>query len=262
MADASQRANGTTTQRRQPVARPAQRGAAQHGAGPQRKVDASRLKAQRYRDTLNGISEVLPFLFISGAQAAHDSAALEAFNITHVVNATQGEPNDVAGVTYLRVPVPDAPSADLTRWWKSASSHLEHARRGSSCCLVHCTHGQSRSVSLVLAYLVTKQRMPLADAFNLVKRQRCVAAPNSGFMTQLCKLEIECGLRPSVDCEHYAATGKVRTPLVLPQVTRPALEGGERPAQRPGAIRKVQGKDAIQRVQGKDARNRKSAHRQ
>ena len=52
--------------------------------------------------------------------------------------------------------------------------------------LVHCASGVSRSVSMVLSYLITqKMYMNLDDALTFVRKNRPQASPNIGFRMQL-----------------------------------------------------------------------------
>ena len=55
--------------------------------------------------------------------------------------------------------------------------------------LVHCIQGISRSVSIVIAYLMVFRRMSLRAAYDLVRSQRPRAHPNPGFILQLLTLE-------------------------------------------------------------------------
>jgi protein-tyrosine phosphatase len=55
--------------------------------------------------------------------------------------------------------------------------------------LVHCQMGKSRSVAIVIAYLMKYMNMKLNDAFNYVKRIRKIALPNLGFMKALGQFE-------------------------------------------------------------------------
>jgi len=57
--------------------------------------------------------------------------------------------------------------------------------------LVHCMAGVSRSVSMVLCFLMLKRDMRLADALRHVKQRRPIACPNDGFARQLAALESE-----------------------------------------------------------------------
>lgn len=54
---------------------------------------------------------------------------------------------------------------------------------------MNCRKGMSRSVSIVLAYLVLREDFSLQAAWRLIKTQRPVACPNTGFRRQLLQLE-------------------------------------------------------------------------
>lgn len=56
--------------------------------------------------------------------------------------------------------------------------------------LVHCQVGVSRSATIVLAYLMLKQNMTLAEAIKKVKERRGIY-PNQGFLKQLINLHIQ-----------------------------------------------------------------------
>ena len=80
--------------------------------------------------------------------------------------------------------------------------------------LVHCAAGVSRSVSIVLAYLVIKRNMSLADSIAMVRAARPIMNPNLGFLRQLITLEtsVRGGAPSSVDAdEYYLATMTMRT---------------------------------------------------
>ncbi len=49
--------------------------------------------------------------------------------------------------------------------------------------------GASRSVAVVLAYLMAREGMALGDAWRLVKQRRPVARPNRGFAEQLIAMD-------------------------------------------------------------------------
>lgn len=54
--------------------------------------------------------------------------------------------------------------------------------------LVHCIMGVSRSATLVLAYLMLRQRLSLRDALRRVVQKRAVY-PNRNFLSLLLKLD-------------------------------------------------------------------------
>ena len=62
--------------------------------------------------------------------------------------------------------------------------HLQAARQSGGCVLVHCSQGVSRSVTLVVAYLMWKLGKGYYEVFETVKAVRGVASPNIGFSCQ------------------------------------------------------------------------------
>ena len=57
--------------------------------------------------------------------------------------------------------------------------------------LVHCYAGLSRSVTVIVAYLMQNERMLLDEALRFVKHKRPYAQPNPGFLKQLVEFELE-----------------------------------------------------------------------
>ena len=61
--------------------------------------------------------------------------------------------------------------------------------RPSSCVLVHCMAGVSRSASVVIAFLIASQGWSLDEAMSFVKSKRKNISPNVGFAEQLANFE-------------------------------------------------------------------------
>jgi atypical dual specificity phosphatase len=51
--------------------------------------------------------------------------------------------------------------------------------------LIHCLAGMSRSVTIVIAYIMSVTPLTLEETLNLVKSVRPTVCPNSGFRKQL-----------------------------------------------------------------------------
>ncbi|XP_003408956.1 dual specificity protein phosphatase 13A [Loxodonta africana] len=142
------------------------------------------------------VDEVWPNLFIGDAATANNRFELWKLGITHVLNAAhgglycQGGPDFYgSNVSYLGVPAHDLPDFNISAYFSSAADfiHCALSTPGAKV-LVHCVVGVSRSATLVLAYLMLRQKLSLRQAVITVRQHRWVF-PNRGFLHQLCQLD-------------------------------------------------------------------------
>lgn len=61
----------------------------------------------------------------------------------------------------LRCPIRDEENVDIAAYFSKAHTFIEQARGRGTAVLVHCHEGKSRSITLVLAYLMKSQARPL-----------------------------------------------------------------------------------------------------
>lgn len=66
---------------------------------------------------------------------------------------------------------------------------IDDARLHSLPTYVHCRAGKSRSVTVVLAFLIHSHRWPLKKAYAYVAERRRGISPNIGFMSELLSYE-------------------------------------------------------------------------
>lgn len=141
-------------------------------------------------DPTNGghIVQVLPHLFLGNAAAAVNQDLLRAHGITHVVTAAVG---DGVGALfpdqflYHEVCIEDSSGAALLPHLGPACDFIQAAmategdRPGCLWCggavLVHCVVGTSRSVAIVLAFLVGRRGFTLRSALLHVMGQRAAS---------------------------------------------------------------------------------------
>ena len=90
---------------------------------------------------------------------------------------------------YLRVPIKDSRESNLIDYFDQVADMIEKTREKDGRSLVHCVAGVSRSVSLVLAYLMKYADMSLKSAFQHVRSVRPQVRPNTGFFKQLIEYE-------------------------------------------------------------------------
>lgn len=117
-------------------------------------------------------SVVTPFICIGDREEAANKTKLISLGVTHVLNAAAQLPNyHEEHFLYHHVTILDADDADIKPFFEDAFEFIDDARRANTRCFVHCVAGVSRSVTLVVAYMVSRMRMSLVDAMNVVRGQ-------------------------------------------------------------------------------------------
>eukprot|EP00439_Symbiodinium_sp_Y106_P082455 s400_g21.t2 len=127
-------------------------------------------------------------LYISGAFFAQSLPLLRQLGVSHIVNVTKAPNAFESKFTYHQVAIEDDRSINLLQVLDAALAFIHDARTQScNCCvLVHCREGVSRSVSVVLAYLMRFEQLSLSDAMRLLQERRSGSCrPNAGFLQQL-----------------------------------------------------------------------------
>merc|ERR1712187_383868 len=134
-------------------------------------------------------------LFVGPATSAGCLHYLRKVGVTCILNCTTdlpAPPERALGrdIQWHRVALEDVEDQDLSAAFEDASCIIDQVAKSGGRVLVHCHEGKSRSVSLCLAYLVSRERWNLAKARAFVKARRKQARPNAGFLKQLMALEL------------------------------------------------------------------------
>mmetsp|Transcript_57223 Transcript_57223/g.102842 ORF Transcript_57223/g.102842 Transcript_57223/m.102842 type:complete len:442 (-) Transcript_57223:118-1443(-) len=153
------------------------------------KAEPPRRRRVRAPPPDEGASQVLDWLYLGGEQAAKSESKLQQLGVSHVLNCCGHLPFASGKTLNKRLHLQDVRSECLVSQLPAAFAFLDEVRRHSGCCLVHCRFGASRSVSVVLAYLVMRDGWHLLDAWHHVRHCRPAARPNRGFVEQLIDLD-------------------------------------------------------------------------
>ncbi|KAM4816862.1 dual specificity protein phosphatase 22 isoform X1 [Urocitellus parryii] len=137
----------------------------------------------------NGMNKILPGLYIGNFKDARDAEQLSKNKVTHILSVHDSARPMLEGVKYLCIPAADSPSQNLTRHFKESIKFIHECRLQGEGCLVHCLAGVSRSVTLVIAYIMTVTDFGWEDALHTVRAGRSCANPNLGFQRQLQEFE-------------------------------------------------------------------------
>ena len=102
-------------------------------------------------------------MFIGNYRHAQDLPDLEERGITHIVNMAAAEPlckmtPEIYGPAYtcLFIESNDMENYDISVHFEDVCEFLEQARKTGAGVLVHCVAGVSRSVTVVISYLMKR----------------------------------------------------------------------------------------------------------
>eukprot|EP00441_Pelagodinium_beii_P039336 CAMPEP_0197632874 /NCGR_PEP_ID=MMETSP1338-20131121/9411_1 /TAXON_ID=43686 ORGANISM="Pelagodinium beii, Strain RCC1491" /NCGR_SAMPLE_ID=MMETSP1338 /ASSEMBLY_ACC=CAM_ASM_000754 /LENGTH=209 /DNA_ID=CAMNT_0043204447 /DNA_START=55 /DNA_END=680 /DNA_ORIENTATION=- len=153
--------------------------------------------------TWSRIDEIGGGLYICGAAALEDTATMQKLGIRSVLNCgeesllhrscnggvTLREQLDGFRVEHLEAM--DIEEQPMSAAWERGSTFIEESVRSGNGVVVHCQAGVSRSSSTCIAYLMTREGLPLESAFRRVFQARDYIRPNAGFWGQLKELEAQ-----------------------------------------------------------------------
>ncbi|KDQ56383.1 hypothetical protein JAAARDRAFT_195032 [Jaapia argillacea MUCL 33604] len=134
-----------------------------------------------------------PSLYLGPRSAAASATFLNSHSISHVLSIGSTPSSLVPDVKYHRLSLTDSPGSSISNVADEAIRFIDDAitaKNGSGKILVHCSAGVSRSPTIVVAYLMTRQGMSLKEALGRVVLARPTVSPNPGFLRQLKDLEM------------------------------------------------------------------------
>jgi len=130
-------------------------------------------------------------LFQGRGDQSRNEVIMTTLGITHVVNISEHSNAFPQKIKYLRLPLDDMVSTNLSQHFHETYEFISDALENQGRVLVHCNLGISRSSTVTLAYLMKSRKWNLLYAFRFLKGIRTAAAPNSGFLRQLSDWEVE-----------------------------------------------------------------------
>jgi protein-tyrosine phosphatase len=133
------------------------------------------------------MSVVLPGLILGGFEESFDRSILERHGVTHVLNvAEECEVSQRVGLCYGKYGVPDDdPEADITAILDGCMDFMQSSTRlQGGCVFVHCLEGVSRSVCVVLCYMVLRLGWCPVKAMARLRSCRPAVDPYKPYLNQ------------------------------------------------------------------------------
>ena len=127
------------------------------------------------------------FLYISGYKTASTASDLQSMKITNIINCSGDlcENLSFSGINYLTLNIRDNVSENIECLFFKCINYINEAKEKKGRVLIHCYKGVSRSVSILISYLIYLYKWTYDEAFDFVQSKRSIANPNIGFYLQL-----------------------------------------------------------------------------
>lgn len=143
-------------------------------------------------DDTSDISQISDSIFISNISTTTNKELLKSLGITHILSVvstmTPLYPDDFI---YKHVVAYDNDEFNLEPEFINCARYIQSVISANGKILVHCVKGASRSVSIVMAYLiyVNYNNLGVIDLLRNIQAVRPIAHPNYGFINQLAKFD-------------------------------------------------------------------------
>ena len=136
-------------------------------------------------------TQVFNWLYLGTFSNATDLEELKRIKIKYVLNCASECINRTlpTDIIELRLKIIDDVDFDILSFIEQSNDFINKAKLSGGNILIHCKMGRSRSVSLVIAYLIKYHGYNFNSALNLIKERRNQIGPNKGFIEQLKKYE-------------------------------------------------------------------------
>lgn len=140
------------------------------------------------------LSQITPYVFVTAGDTAQRSPTIYSNGIGCVINVADELPQMLfppeTGIESIKYPIYDIPTFPIYQYFDSVADRIATNVASNRRTLLYCNHGRSRSITMILAYLIKHHRLPLPTAYALVRDKRQIALPNAGFWAQLMAYEL------------------------------------------------------------------------
>jgi hypothetical protein len=134
------------------------------------------------------IDQITDKIYLGNYDAARMKEMLIMRGITHILVCGKNmEELYKDEFQYMVIPIIDDPNENISAHFPNCFEFIENSEK----VFVHCQAGISRSVTMVIAYLMWKNKIDYRSSFKYVVTRRKVAFPNNGFIKQLKEFENE-----------------------------------------------------------------------
>jgi len=143
------------------------------------------LTVAAYDEGVEMVKEGSSVVYIGNLDVAKNLEWLKK-NVEAIVNVSEDIENFYPRhFAYLRIPVNDSPNTKIIKFFDCANQFIREKVKNGGSVLVHCQKGDSRSVTIILCYLLKYHNISLKEAIDLLQTKGISHILNKGFVNQL-----------------------------------------------------------------------------
>ncbi len=133
-------------------------------------------------------SEIIPGLYLSGVECV--PFFLKKNEIINVVSVLKTYmPTLDETYNHMKIEIHDEANQYIEKYFDEAHKFIDQSLEKKEKVLVHCYAGISRSATIVISYLMKKNKITFEKAYEMVKKTRSCISPNLSFYTALKEYE-------------------------------------------------------------------------
>jgi atypical dual specificity phosphatase len=139
-------------------------------------------------------SKIYDNLYLGEVFHSSDEKFIKEKNIKHILTLLEypcelSVHPDYQYIKFKHINIGDKLSTNISDYFTECIEFIKQAHEKGDTVYVHCAMGISRSVSIVIAYIMEEKNMKFEEAFSYVKTCRPQAEPNMAFTCQLMQFE-------------------------------------------------------------------------
>ncbi|CAK9683692.1 Tyrosine-protein phosphatase YVH1 [Candida parapsilosis] len=134
------------------------------------------------------VERILGGIFLSSIEPINNQVDFKReYGITHILSVLPGHIDEIYTQNYQhkQIEVTDEETTNLIPYFNECDKFLDEATKNKGKVLVHCANGVSRSVAIIIVYLMKYYKLNFDQALHAVKRKCPDAGPNSAFIDQV-----------------------------------------------------------------------------
>jgi atypical dual specificity phosphatase len=148
---------------------------------------------ERFDSVINHVEDMTTItedeLYMGNSIAAKDNALLNDNGITLLINCTDTTEIHQGDIKYHAMNLKDANNEDIAQHFTATIAMISNEIKHNGRAFVYCTAGISRSVAIVIPYMMKEKGYTLREAFLDVQRRRPIIAPNLKYFAAMVQFE-------------------------------------------------------------------------